>query len=47
MNINHDWMKIRKGRKRRLKAKGPRKISTITPYSKHVNDTSHQINSSY
>jgi hypothetical protein len=40
-------MKIRKGRKRWLKAKGPRKISTIAPYSKHVSDMSFQINSSY
>jgi hypothetical protein len=27
--------------------KGPRKISAIARYSKHVNDTSHQMNSSY
>jgi hypothetical protein len=40
-------MKRRIGKKRQFNAKGPRKISTITPYSKHVSDTSHQINSSY
>jgi hypothetical protein len=40
-------MKRRKGRKRQLKTKGPRKSNTIAPYSKHVNNTSHQINSSY
>jgi hypothetical protein len=40
-------MKRRKAKKRRLKAKGLRKISTITPYSKHVSDMLRKINSSY
>jgi hypothetical protein len=33
---NHDLMKIRRGRRRQFKTKGPRKINTIAPYSKNA-----------
>jgi hypothetical protein len=36
MYTNHELMKKGRGRGRQLKAKGPRKISTITLYSKNA-----------
>jgi hypothetical protein len=43
-------MKRKRRRRRWLKAKGPRKINTIAPYSKNAwkqHITSHQMYSSY